>query len=452
MDQMPIGLSRELEAKFDSRVRVPKTNVAVPRPSVTRKKVHWPVLLFVLGLAWPCAIFIGPLRMSLYRIVLVAMILPCAAKLLAGKAGRIRLADIALLLFSLWCMISLIEVNGFDPAIQSGGIIFIETAGPYLLARCYVQNAEDFYNVIQLLFRIVVFLLPFALIEFVSGENILRDVIAALCPTLTGVMPPRLGFTRVQSVFDHPILFGVFTGSIFAPVYLVLGYSDSFFQRSFKTGIIGLSSVVSLSSGPVIAVILQGLLLSWNTILGGVKSRWKILIAGIIISVLIVQTFANRSIPAIVAGYLAFDQQSYWFRTVIWQYGSAAALDHPLFGFGLSSWERPAWMPSSIDNLWLFLAVKHGLAAPVLLLGALLAIFLTVGYKKGLDDKMTAYRTAYLITLAAFFLVAWTVTFWDAAYVLFMFLMGCGAWILELGTSKTPASRNTESPRTRFSY
>lgn len=35
-------------------------------------------------------------------------------------------------------------------------------------------------------------------------------------------------------------------------------------------------------------------------------------------------------------------------------------------------------------------------------------IFLAVGFKKGLDDKITAYRTAFLIAMTSFFLVGWT--------------------------------------------
>ena len=78
----------------------------------------------------------------------------------------------------------------------------------------------------------------------------------------------------------------------------------------------------------------------------------------------------------------------------------------------------------------------YGLPAPFLLLLAFLSIFLAVGFKKGLDDKITAYRTAFLIAMTAFFLVGWTVHFWDAAYVLFLFLMGSGVWILDVETTR----------------
>ncbi len=68
------------------------------------------------------------------------------------------------------------------------------------------------------------------------------------------------------------------TGSIFALVHLVLGYQKSFFQRSLRTGIVGATSILSLSSGPLIAIVVQGFLLSWNWLLRAIKIRWKILI------------------------------------------------------------------------------------------------------------------------------------------------------------------------------
>ena len=131
--------------------------------------------------------------MSVYRIVLLVMVLPCLGMWMAGKAGRIRTADIALLLFWFWCTLSLIVIHGMALSVQPSGIVFIETLGPYLLARCYIRDADDFYNVIQLLFRIVVLLLPFAIFEFVSGQNISRELFAAILPTLSDTDAAAIG-------------------------------------------------------------------------------------------------------------------------------------------------------------------------------------------------------------------------------------------------------------------
>ncbi|MDA9409915.1 hypothetical protein XH80_25175 [Bradyrhizobium sp. CCBAU 45384] len=402
-----------------------------------RKRIHLPVALFLISLVVPWVIYFGPLRMSVYRFFLLAMFLPCMAMWLGGKAGRVRTSDLALLLYSFWAALSLAIIHGFEATSQSSGIIFIETLGPYLVARCYIRDADDFYNAFSLLFRIVVLLLPFGVVELLSGVNISRELFAAILPTFTDAMPPRMGLTRVQSVFDHPILFGVITGSILAPVHLVLGCNRDLFQRLLMTGVVAGTSMLSVSSGPLTALIAQAFLLCWNGLFGAIRSRWKILIAILAVSSLVIELTANRSLLDIVVGYFLFDPGSYWYRKLIWTYGTESALNHPLFGTGLNPWERPQWMTPSIDNFWLFHAVRYGLPAGILMPLAFFSVYLAVCFKKGLDAREDECRTAFLITMTGFFLVAWTVHFWDAAYVMLTFFMGSGVWMLDVTPNKT---------------
>ena len=176
---------------------------------------------------------------------------------------------------------------------------------------------------------------------------------------------------------------------------------------------------MSLSAGALVSIVVQVLLLSWNGLLRAIKIRWQILIGLSVLISLAIQLVANRSVLDIVVSFLVFEPGSYWYRRLIWDYGVASVLNHPLYGIGLNDWERGAMMSPSVDNFWLFLAMRYGLPAPFLLLLTLLSIFLALAFKKGLDDKITAYRTAFLISMIGFFLVGWTVHFWDAGYVLF---------------------------------
>src|SRR5918995_808931 len=56
-----------------------------------RKRVHWPVALFLIALVVPWIFYFGTLRMTVYRIVLLLMFLPCLTMWMLGKAGRIRI-------------------------------------------------------------------------------------------------------------------------------------------------------------------------------------------------------------------------------------------------------------------------------------------------------------------------------------------------------------------------
>ena len=149
----------------------------------------------------------------------------------------------------------MIVIHGLAIVAQPAGIGFVETIGAYLLARCYIRDADDFHNAIELLFRTVLFLMPFAIVEFVTGHNILREMFGMILPTEFYLSEHRSGFTRVRSVFDHPILFGLYVGSILALVHLVLGYQKTLMPRSFKSGIVAATAFMSLSAGPIGAVV-----------------------------------------------------------------------------------------------------------------------------------------------------------------------------------------------------
>lgn len=427
--------ARKFASGFEARGLLLPRQQRLESHGLKTKRLHWPVAVFLIALIVPWIFYFGQLRMSVYRIILLLMLLPCLGMWLSGKAGRIRIPDFTILLYSCWIILGLAVTNDLESSIKSSGIICIETLGPYLLARCYIRSADDFYNIARLLFRIVVLLLPFAAFEFFSGRNISRELFQLFLPTFDGPqMPPRSGLTRVQSVFDHPILFGAFTGIILALVYLVLGYKKDFRQRAAMTGIVCVTSMMSLSSGPLVGLIAQGFLLCWNDLFIAIRFRWKLLIALVSIVTLTIEFAANRSALNIIISYFLFDPISYWGRQMIWDYGTASVLNYPFFGTGLNDWQRPPWLGSgsSIDNFWLFVAVMFGLPAVCLMSLTFFSIFLAVSFKKGLDNRVAVYRTAFLITMAAFFLVAWTVHFWDTAYAMFLFLMGSGVWMLDV--------------------
>ena len=410
----------------------PRNNDELPGK---KKGLPWPVFLFLPALIVPWLLPIEALRLSAYRIVLVVMILPCLFLWLTGRAGRIRLTDVVLLFFCVWVFLSLFINNGLSSSVEPSGIIFIETFGTYLLARCYIRGPDDFYNMVRVLFWINLFLSPFALIELVLGYNILLDMFSAVLPTFN--YPPaatRLGLSRVRSVFDHPILFGVFTGSTLALIHLVLGHGDNIARRFTRTAIVASLAVMSLSAGPIIGIAAQGFVIAWDGALKFLKSRWRIFLGLLALAIIATEILAKRSLLEIVISTFTFDPLSYWFRRLIWSYAWVSVWNHPFFGVGLEEWEHPDWMPASIDNLWLFHAVHYGLlAAGLLLLATVLAIWAACSAKT-LDSRLYAYRMGLIATLIAFFIIGWTVHYWGPAYCLFLFLMGSGAWMLERKT------------------
>ena len=424
------GKSSSLQKRSSGSQRL---NRSLKRQREKVTGLRWPVVLFIASIFVPWLFEIGSFALSPYRLVLIILIIPVIVMWISGKAERVRVADIALLLFWMWCFLSLLYLHGLALAVQPAGILLIETLGPYLLARCYIRNADDFYKLVKLMYWLIVLLLPFSIVEAFTGTNLLSNIFGLVMRTHgDSGTEPRWGLTRVQSVFEHPILYGVSTGSAFALVQLVLGYRKPKLQTMTKTALIGLTSLLSLSAGPVSAIFVQWILVTWNGLLSGVVARWKFMWALIAAMYLLISIVSNQTVPEFYLTHFSFDQASAYYRVLIWTFGLESSFNHPLFGVGLGEWDRPDWMPPSIDMFWLIHAVKHGFPAGFLMLLAFFSAYLPVSFKSELDGKHLQYRTAYVIVMTGFFLVGWTVHFWNATYVLFMFLLGSGMWLLDV--------------------
>ena len=61
------------------------------------------------------------------------------------------------------------------------------------------------------------------------------------------------------SVFDHPIMFGYYVGAVFGLSHLVLGYQKRLASRSFKSATVAATAFLSLSAGPIGAVVDPGI-------------------------------------------------------------------------------------------------------------------------------------------------------------------------------------------------
>jgi O-antigen ligase len=338
-------------------------------------------------------------------------------------------------------VISLVKAHGIAAAIEPSGMLVIETMGAYLLARCYIRDAEDFASTIVLAAAIIACLLPFAAYEWVTGNRLIISAFRNILPSVeTALGEQRMGFWRVQGPFVHPILFGLFCGSIFALTQAVARTKRAGLVRRLLPALVASTALLSMSSAPIAGLVMQGALMSWNGVLRRYRSRWKILWVLMLAGFLVVDFGSNQTPIKFYISHFTFDKATGWFRILIWEYGSASVLNHPLFGIGLGSWARPKWMPDSVDNFWLLTAMRYGIPALVFILGSCLWTLFAIAFKPKLDEKLQSYRVAYLICLVAYLFVGTTVHFWTAAYVWFLFLLGSGVWLLDIKTGDDGAA------------
>lgn len=425
--------------------KTPRLLDPATQPQGTR--LPWPVATFLVSLIIPWIVPVGPLSLAPYRAVLMVALLPCLVMWLSGRAGRIRPADIGLILFCLWAWISIAVNHGLSAATEPGGILFVETIGAYLLARCYIRDADDFRNVTNLMVKFILLLFPFAVYEWITGSKPILSAFGAIFPTVEITLnEPRWGFRRVQGPFIHPIMFGLFCGSLFALTHFVADDGRTTASRRWLTAVVAGSVVLSMSSAPIAGLVLQVAMISWNWLLRQYESRWKILWGLLLAGYVVVELGSNQTPIQFYIHYFTFDKETGWFRLYIWEFGSASVRNHPLFGIGFNDWVRPKWMvPDSVDNFWLLTAMRHGMPALSLMLGSYLWIVIKVASKKIRDERLQNYRIAYLICMITFFIGATTVHLWTAAYVWFLFLMGSGVWFFDTETGDSAAARASRS-------
>jgi len=407
----------------------------------------WPVKLLLLTLAVPFFFPIGPLFLTADRIFLLIAIVPCLVIWAGGMAGRRIFADYALLLYCLWMGLSSFVLDGPAVAVEASGINLIETFGAYLVGRCLVRDADSFRAVVRFFFLLILVMLPFAIQETLTGRNALLELANGIWPSYADVpKDPRWGLDRVALTFYHPILYGTFCGACFGLTFYVLGYRSSGFMRVARTALVAFATFLSLSSGPLTAMVAQLGLITWDRVLSGVRHRWTVLLSGVAFLWGALALAANRSVPELFLTYFAFNPATAYNRIRIWEFGLLNVQQNPLLGTGMTGdWFRPWWMSGSMDMFWLVPAVKFGLPAGILMHLAFLGIFVAVLLKKGLSDRATAYRTGFLISLVGFYLAGWTVHYWKVIYVLFMLMLGAGAWLL---SDAAQASRDDEAAET----
>lgn len=410
---------------------------AVGAPS-TRVRLFGPIGFFLVSLIVPFFFMAGSFQLTAYRLVLLVMFVPLTFMWLSK---RIRMTDLALLGFCLWTVLSFTAVHGMREGVESGGIMVVETFGAFLMGRVFVRNADDFLATMKIFFVIVLFLLPFAMIESFTTTNLLLSWANAIGEAMD-VVPkePRWGLDRAQGPFSHPILFGVFCGALVSLVYFVIGYGQPLASKFWKTAAVFFTAGLCLSSGPISAVMAQVLMMGWNFIFKFIRQRWLILIGLATSMVIAVEIVAKRSAAEIFIGYFAFSKATAYNRIYIWIYGTQSVANHPWVGIGYNDWERPSYMVSSMDMFWLVPAVRHGIPAALFLQLAFVGTFVLIALHRIESERLRHYRLGFLLCLLGYYVAGWTVHYWGAVYVQLMFLLGSGMWLLD------PASEGAGTP------
>ena len=342
-------------------------------------------------------------------------------------------ADILLVFFSFWLAIALLYHHG-SQEIPLIGMTIVEMLGGYLMGRVLIREAKAFKTFTKYLLLALAVMLPFAVIELLTGENLW---VRALATTFDTIVQPgartRIGLFRVTNSFEHPILFGLFCIVGFGNALLV--YTHAKTRRFWLGALAGGMAFMSLSSGPILGIAVQVGLLVWARLTGG---KWVLLFILLLIPYVIVDMLSNRTPVTILFNYLTFDPRTAWGRLLIWDFGVAAIKSSPIFGIGLNEWERPLWLGPSVDNFWLLIAMRYGLPGIVSLGGAVCLIFIQVARATLPSNLLRQYRMGYIVSLIGLIFTLCTVHAWGNMSTFIMLYFGAGVFFFTTAQADGP--------------
>lgn len=403
----------------------------------------WLPFVYLLCVLVPIGFQAGPLAMTTLRLLLIIVTIPLTIKLLAGRFGKPLATDYLLFGHLIWATVAL-AVNNPDRVIQQSGSVGVEFIGGYLVGRATIRSREDFAALCRTLVWMVLITTPFAILESQTGQPIIVNFIRSL-PKLTSVYPVtiegRLGLERVQATFAHPIHYGLFCSVAFSLTFVALKGIIGDARRWVSSVLILCSGLLALSSGALLAMVLQIGLIAWQLMFSEVRQRWRILVALFAVAYVVVDVLSNRTPLEVFISYATFNAHNAYWRTIIFDWGLDNVTGNPAreippspwFGIGLNDWIRPSFMHSgSMDNFWLVMTVRYGLPGFFLLAaGYILGIAKVMRRVLEGDRMLQNFRMAWVFTFLGLTFTLSTVHIWTNIYSFVFFMFGAGMWFLD---------------------
>jgi hypothetical protein len=211
--------------------------------------------------------------------------------------------------------------------------------------------------------------------------------------------------------------------------------------------------MLSLSSGPLLAIVIQCCLIVWAWLFRGTQVRWLILMCTAIAAYVIIDLLSDRTPFRVFLHYATFNSDTAYWRASIFEYGMDNVWNSPVFGIGLNEWVRPVWMGTgSVDNFWLLTAMRYGIPGFLFLaVGFGLALWRVGRRDLGGSQNMWQLRRAWMIVMMGLTFALCTVHIWGPLYSFIFFFFGAGMWFITAQPQEeeiASAAKPTERPAT----
>ncbi len=393
--------------------------------------------------------YLGSLRLSVARAILL-VVAPVALVGLLRQAGtpsyRFSLSDVLVPLTVAWMVLAVSITEGLDRATVSAGSIGVEFVGGYLAGRMLLKGPGEAVALGRL---IAVLTAGTAITALPDPWNHGYTVHTAV-EALTGYHVPyiydiRNGRFRAAGVMEHPILLGtVCTFGILLSIQLFRGW-----KRAALIACQAAGAIVSVSSAPIMGLMLGLLCLLYGRLTPSWTPRWRWLIGSAAVGMCCVAVILPNPFGFLI-GHLTIDPSTGYYRLLEWQVAGSDLLGSPWFGLGLSDdWVRPDWMPPSIDSLWLRSAMSFGIPGSCLIATCLLgACWRRVDVPRAsLTPEERRLGTTLSILLFLYLFQGFTVHFWGATWILMGLFAGMRAHLGALGSLQTTQRARAHAQR-----
>lgn len=411
-------------------------------------------LLFAFALVIPyiAAIYIGDIKLTPIKILILLFAPPAATYLLAGvakKERRLMASDVFALTTSI-CLI-LIPLEGSGEGVLVGTVSqAIEFFGSYLIGRVFFFGNGPIRDFARALRIVTITIVALGALDILQQRYVAHEFVQLFFPPgerpLVASDPhfhrELLGVDtiRAASTFDHPILFGSFC-AVVAAIHL---YSDrTAVTRFFHLALCLVGCLASMSSASLLALFAIVALFSYDALLRTYRWRWKLLCCVLLTG--ICALFITSENPASwLFRNLTLDPQTSYFRLLIWDAAINQISNHPWFGIGFHSTGNQL-LDNSTDSLWLAKAVTYGLSTIALLFLTGLASVIPIRGQADIrqrDPVLDRMCTSFSIVLAAITFISITCYFWNAVWLFSILCIGIRVTLKEqcLLARKSPRS------------
>lgn len=398
-------------------------------------------LIYSLFVPAGMTFMVGGLNFFASRIYLIAVLPLVIAQCIRSKL-HLKAYDYLILAGCAWMVMSFFVNRGVSGGIESGGRDVIDILGTWFLARGCIRDDKDVARLLKLLLPGLLIVAAMLFIESVFGKPRVLDLFPIRGVDQGSANQYRLGLLRAFGPFSHPILAGLFLSSFITLYGMVL--RD---QLSRWLGMAaGLAGFFTLSSAALANMVLQaGFYVYRKAVsIAGYRTEWRPLALITVLGLALMQVLSKGGAISTIIRYGALDSETGYFRLIIWEYGTASVARKPLFGFGYSGYDKPFWVAhDSVDNHWLFLAIRYGFPAFAIYFAlSLFVIYRLAGISMRLPDKSGAAYSAMMITLSCATALGLTVAFVNEFQIWYIFMLATASSMIGVYDRRIDLARN----------